>query len=274
MLENQTLKYQDTTFDLDTYFLDKISDFKKEVKHPVAIIMPGGGFNFHTDRESQPIAMNFAQAGIHAVVLHYQLLKDGKSVFPLALQELATTLNWLSDQAEEKQIDLDKILLVGFSAGGSIVTNFNSLMTNPETRKDIFPEELKVLPCANIIGYSVTDMTLGWPKTLDAAEKMSPDHKFWKSQDTLTKSGKPTFIWQTVTDQTVPVTNSLVYASKMEELGLPFELHLFSSGPHGTALATYQVQEPGDDHYLNHQVSKWWPLCLNWLDQINVLPID
>lgn len=274
MLGKQTLKYKDTSFDLDTYFLDKIQDFKKEVKHPLAIIIPGGGFNFHTDRESQPIAMNFAAAGIHSVVLHYQLLKDGKSVFPLALQEIATTLNWLHDVADEKHIDLDKILLIGFSAGGSIITNYNSFMLDEKTSSEIFDGEIKAQPCANILGYSVVDMTLGWPKTLDAAEQMSPDHKFWKSQDTLTKSGKPTFIWQTVTDQTVPVKNSIVYATKLEELGIPFELHLFSSGPHGLSLANYEVQEPGGDHYLNHQASKWWGLCLNWLDQIGILPIN
>lgn len=274
MLTKETLKYQDTSFDLDTYFLDKIGDFTKEVKHPLAIIIPGGGFNFHTDRESQPIAMKFAAAGIHSVVFHYQLLKDGKSVFPLALQELATTLNWLKTQAEVHQIDSDKILLISFSAGGSIVTNFNSLMLNESTCSEIFDGKLEVQPYANIMGYPVVDMTLGWPKTLDDAAKMSPDKKFWKAQETVTKDAKPFFIWQTVTDQTVPVKNSLIYADKLNELGIPYELHLFSNGPHGLSLGTYQVQEPGGDKYLNDQASKWWDLCINWLTQIKVLPVD
>lgn len=274
MLEKQTLTYNNSNFDLDTYFLDPIADFDKEVKHPLVIIVPGGAFKFQSDRESQPIAMKFAAAGMHSVVFHYQLQIDGKSVFPTALQQLATTLNWLKTQEDRHQIDLNKIMLIGFSAGGSIVANFNSLMTNEITRQEIFKEKLEVLPCANILGYPVIDMTIGWPKSLEDVKKMSPDEKFWKAQDTLTESGKPTFIWQTITDQTVPVKNSLLYATKMQELGLPFELHLFSSGPHGLSLATYQVQEPGGSKYLNEQVSKWWELCLNWLTQIGVLPVD
>ena len=272
MFQKQTLSYQDTNFDLDTYFLDPIADYDTEVKHPLAVIIPGGAFKFQSDREAQPIAMNFAAAGIHSVVLHYQVLAEGQSIFPRALQELGTTLNWIKTQAVEHSIDLEKILLIGFSAGGNIVANFNSLMTDPVTASKIYPEGVTVQPCANILGYPVIDMTIGWPKTIDDAEQMSPDHKFWKPQETLTKSGKPTFIWQSVTDQVVPVKNSLIYANKLEELGIPFELHLFSSGPHGMSLATYQVQTPGGDKYLNHHASKWWGLLLNWLEEIDVLP--
>ncbi|MCH4010165.1 alpha/beta hydrolase [Companilactobacillus sp.] len=272
MLEKETLEYQGNKFGLDAYWLDIIKDYDKEVKHPLAIIIPGGAFKFHTDRESQPIAMKFAAAGIHSLVFHYQLLEDNKSVYPLALQELATTLNWVQTQAQSKQIDLDKILLIGFSAGGQIVANFNSLMTNAKTKQQIFDHEISVMPAANIMGYSVVDMTLGWPKEISDVEKISPDKLFWKAQDTLTANGKPCFIWQTVTDGTVPVTNSLAYANKLEELNIPFEMHLFSSGPHGLSLATYQTQAPGGTDKLNRQASKWWGLCLNWLAQIGIIP--
>lgn len=272
MFTKETLNYHDTQFDIDTYWLDKINDFDQEIDHPVAIIMPGGAFKFQTDREAQPIAMKFAAAGFHALVLHYQVLKDGKSVYPLALQELSTTLNWLKSQQKQHEIDLDKVVLVGFSAGGQIVANFNSIMTNPEIREKVFDQTLEVMPCANVMGYSVSDLTLGWPKTIEEVKQMSPDKLFWKAQDTLTKSAKPTFIWQTVTDQTVPVKNSIVYATKLEELGVPFELHLFSSGPHGLSLASYQTQTPGRKDHINPQVSKWWELCLNWFKQQGILP--
>ncbi|MQS89436.1 alpha/beta hydrolase [Companilactobacillus mishanensis] len=274
MLDRKTLTFDGTDFQLDTYFLDKIGDFDKVVNHPLAIIIPGGGFNFHSDREAQPIAMKFASEGIHAIVLHYQLLKDGKSVYPAAVQQLATTMNWLKEVQAEHQIDLDKILLVGFSAGGQIVTNYNSLMTNPDTAKEVFKDKLNVTPRAVIVGYPVIDLEAGWPGDDEKIKQISPSKLFWHSQDTVTKNSKPAFIWQTITDQTVPVRNSLLYASKLEEMNLPFELHLFSSGRHGLSLATYQTQEPGGDKYLNDQVSKWWSLCMNWLKEIKVLPIN
>lgn len=272
-MNTQKLAYKNVEFNIDTYWLDPISDFTSEVKHPLVIIFPGGGFTFHSDREAQPIALKFAAAGIHAIVLHYKLINDGKPVYPLSLQETATTLNWVKTQADKHQIDLDKVFLIGFSAGGHIVANYNSLMTDPETSKDIFAAPIEVEPCATILSYSVIDLTMGYPEDVDYAMKISPDIFYWQSQEHLTKYSKPTFIWQTVTDETVPVMNSLVYAQKMDLLGLPYELHLFATGRHGLSLATHITEDPGEGSYVNYSDAKWWSMCLNWLKLQRILPV-
>lgn len=271
-MQKQDLSYEGTKFTLDTYWLDPISDYEKPLDHPLAIICPGGAFKFQSDREAQPIAMKFNAEGMHALVLHYQLIEDGKTVYPLALQEMATTLNWLKSQAKEHNIDLKKVLLVGFSAGGHVVADFNSIMLDPEQREKIFPEELVVEPFGNILGYPVIDMTLGWPKEEEWSMKVSSDIYYWQAQERLTPKGKPTFIWQTVTDGTVPVMNSIVYAQKMDLLHIPYELHLFGSGDHGLSLATYVTQNPGLAANLNLYDSKWWELCVNWLKMEQILP--
>jgi len=271
ILQKQELTYEDTKFNLDTYWIDPVADYETQVERPLAIICPGGAFKFQSDREAQPIAMQFNAAGMHALVLHYQLIDDEHSVYPLALQEMATTLNWLKTQASH-HINFKKIMLVGFSAGSHVVADFNSIMLDPEQREKIFPAELEVEPAANILGYPVIDMTLGWPKEEDWAMKISPDIYYWQAQEHLTKHGKPTFIWQTVTDKSVPVMNSIIYAQKMELLGIPYELHLFGSGSHGLSLATYVTQNPGNEDNLNLYDSKWWELCLNWLKLQQILP--
>ena len=272
ILQKQELSYEDTKFTLDTYWLDPISDFEKPNDYPVAIICPGGAFKFHSDREAQPIAMKFNSEGMHALVLHYQLIDDEHTVYPLALQEMATTLNWLKEQSDLHHIDLNKVVLVGFSAGGHIVADFNSIMLDPEQRVKIFPEELAVEPAVNVLGYSVVDMTLGWPKDEDWSMKVSSDIYYWQAQEHLTKNGKPTFIWQTVTDQTVPVMNSIIYAQKMDLLGIPYEMHLFGSGGHGLSLANHVTQNPGNEANLNAYDAKWWELCVNWLKLEKILP--
>lgn len=272
ILQKQELSYQDTNFDLDTYWLDPISDYEKPVDYPLAIVCPGGAFKFQSDREAQPIALKFNSEGVHALVLHYQLVEDDKSVYPLALQELATTLNWLKSQKESHHIDLNKVMLVGFSAGSHLVADFNSIMLDPEQREKIYPEELAVEPAANIMGYPVIDMTLGWPKEEEWAMKISPDIYYWQAQEHLTTHGKPTFIWQTVTDGTVPVMNSIIYAQKMDLLHIPYEMHLFGSGDHGLSLATYVTGKPGFEPNLNAYDAKWWELCVNWMKLQKILP--
>ncbi|WP_125712100.1 alpha/beta hydrolase [Companilactobacillus kedongensis] len=270
-MTKQQLEFKNNKFEIDTYWLDPLGDYENEPKKPLAIICPGGAYKFIAGREAQPIALKFASEGIHAIVFDYPLISDDRPVYPLVLQELATLLNWVKGQADTYNVDLDKLLLVGFSAGSHIVANFNTLMTNEETRSKIFDDEIMVQPSANIIGYPVIDLTLGWPEE-DWAMKISPDIFYWQAQEHLTQDSKPTFIWQTVTDQTVPVMNSLVYAQKMEFLKIPYELHLFASGGHGSSLATYVTQEPGNEDNVNFANAKWWELCINWLKVRNILP--
>lgn len=270
MIKEQ-LEFDGNKFNIDTYWLDPLEDPADEPDKPLAIICPGGAYKFIAGREAQPIALKFASERIHAIVFDYPLIEDKRTVYPLVLQELATLLNWIKKQAVKHQVDLNKIILVGFSAGAHIVANFNALMTNEETRLKIFKDDIKVQPAVNIVGYPVIDLTLGWPKE-DWAMKISSDIFYWQAQEHLTKESKPTFIWQTVTDKTVPVMNSLVYAQKLELLGLSYELHLFTSGDHGSSLSTYVTQESNSTNTVNFANAQWWELCMNWLKVKNILP--
>lgn len=270
-MERTKLNYQDHSFNVDTYWLDQFSDFDEKVNHPLVIIFPGGGFTFQTDREAQPIALKFASEGFHAIVLHYQLIENNTPVYPLALQEVATTLNWIKSQAKRRNIDLNKIILIGFSAGAHIVANFNSIMTDVTSRKRVYPDKITAMPAANMLCYPVIDLSAGFPKTSEDRLAISRDTFFWQSQEHLTKYAKPTFIWQTVNDKTVPVNNSLMYSEKLNELKIPFELHLFESGRHGLSLGTPVTQRPGNNEHLNSYVAKWWELGVNWLKLQNIL---
>ena len=46
----------------------------------------------------------------------------------------------------------------------------------------------------------------------------------------VTKDTPPCFLWQTVTDQTVPVENSYLFAQACAQAGVPFAQHVFSEG--------------------------------------------
>lgn len=70
----------------------------------------------------------------------------------------------------------------------------------------------------------------------------------------------PFFIWHTVADQAVPVENSLLLASALiPENHVPYELHLFTHGGHGSSTCTQEVNTP------NHHNAAWVSLCTDWL---------
>lgn len=46
-------------------------------------------------------------------------------------------------------------------------------------------------------------------------------------ESAVTGDTPPTFLWATVGDNTVPVENTMLYATALRRAGVPFELHLY-----------------------------------------------
>ncbi len=53
----------------------------------------------------------------------------------------------------------------------------------------------------------------------------------------VTADTPPTFLFHTSTDTTVPVENSVMFYLALRKAGVPAEMHIFQSGPHGVGLA-------------------------------------
>ena len=80
----------------------------------------------------------------------------------------------------------------------------------------------------------------------------------------------PVFIWHTITDQAVPVENSLLMIHACRDAGVSVEAHLFPQGGHGLSLATVDTARAGSpgEGDLNNVVPavQIWPrLAFDWL---------
>ena len=99
------------TADLYTYFMDNSIEMHINRKRPVVVICPGGGYSMTSDREAEPIAMQYLAKGYHAVILRYSV---EPARYPLALLQLAKTVAFLRKHAEEFHINTDKIFCRDF----------------------------------------------------------------------------------------------------------------------------------------------------------------
>lgn len=68
--------------DLYTYILDNSVEMRPNRKRPVIVICPGGGYTMTSDREAEPIVMQYLARGYHAVILRYSV---APARYPLAL---------------------------------------------------------------------------------------------------------------------------------------------------------------------------------------------
>lgn len=153
---------------LTTYILDDSKEMLNGKKRPAVIINPGGAYLSLSDREAEPVAMQFAMMGYHAFVLRYSVylpkevsMMDflmGKaasavcynqnSLFPNPMIELGKAILTVKEHSEEWFVDTDKIILCGFSAGAHNVAMYSTywdkqIISNVGCEWDVHPKEKK-----------------------------------------------------------------------------------------------------------------------------------
>ena len=105
---------------LTTYAIDNSEEMEQDRLRPAIIICPGGGYEFLSDREAEPIAIKMMSFGFQAFVLHYSIKPH---VYPLALQELAASVQLIRQNHSQWHVDPEKIIVAGFSAGGHLAAS-------------------------------------------------------------------------------------------------------------------------------------------------------
>ena len=68
---------------LTVYLQDVEKEFRNITKRPAVLIIPGGGYQFCSDREADPVAFAYLKAGYDAFVLRYSVGNQHKWPEPL-----------------------------------------------------------------------------------------------------------------------------------------------------------------------------------------------
>lgn len=207
---------------------------------PALVICPGGGYSFTSAREAEPIALRFLDKGFACFVLWYTV--DGSVRFPGALLELASSVALVRRRAAEWNVDPDKIAVCGFSAGGHLAGSLGVLWDRAFLREALDMEPAAFRPNGMILSYPV--VTSGPFAHQDSFRALLGDRYGEKDAMELVSLEKqvsaetaPAFLWHTGDDPGVPCENSLLLADALRRHGVPFELHILPSGPHGLSLA-------------------------------------
>ena len=99
-----------------------------------------------------------------------------------------------------------------------------------------------------------------------AGDDMEKQQAF--SLETLVSPDMPrTFLWHTLTDETVPVENSLLLEKSLRRAGVSHEMHLFPHGVHGLALADMETSDIEKGRLPDRHIARWQALCAEWLKE-------
>jgi dipeptidyl aminopeptidase/acylaminoacyl peptidase len=80
------------------------------------------------------------------------------------------------------------------------------------------------------------------------------------------KNMPPTFLWSTTEDKLVNAKHTMLLVEALDRNNVPYEVHIFKSGPHGLSLATEQTSN-FENQTVPH-VAKWFDLSVEWLKEI------
>jgi len=229
---------------------------KDKANGAAIIVCPGGGYQHLADHEGGPVAEWLNSIGVTAFVLKYRL---GPTYHhPAPLQDAARAIRTVRVRAKEWQLDPQRIGILGFSAGGHLAATAGTHFDSGQADAADPVERVSSRPDLMILIYPVITMresTHGGSKlNLLGKEPSAALVKLLSNEEQVAKATPPTFLVHTMTDASVPVENSMMFAAALRKAGVPFEFHLYERGPHGFGLGT---KDP---------ILATWPArCADWL---------
>lgn len=232
--------------------------------YPAVVICPGGGYAFLSEREADPVAFHYFAAGYNVFILYYTIGENAKNFTPLT--ELSKTVMHIRDNAKSLLTDPGKIAVCGFSAGGHLAASLGTLWNHPALLAHLDAENGKNRPDAMILSYPVitadTHAHEGSIRLVSGCEPGTEGYEFFSLDTKVSGDTCPAFIWHTVTDDAVPVENSLQLILALQKHEIPFEAHLFADGPHGISVCS---EETGSYDAYN---ARWMDMSIKWLNKL------
>ncbi|MBR5267665.1 MAG: prolyl oligopeptidase family serine peptidase, partial [Lachnospiraceae bacterium] len=121
---------------------------------------------------------------------------------------------------------------------------------------------------ATVLSYPVitADMSFthqGSILNLLGHEPSAEEVLYHSCEQNVSTTTPPAFIWHTASDASVPVANSLVYASALTKHQVPVELHIYPFGRHGLSTADEQTCDDINNDMIYDQM--WMSQLKRWL---------
>ena len=206
------------------------------------VVLPGGSYSgLAANLEGRQVADWFTARGFRAFVLSYRLSSHGY-LLPVPLLDARRAVQLVRARALDYQVDPDRIVVIGFSAGGHLaaLAATQPVAGNPDAEDPI--DRAPSRPDYLVLGYpwigaiSSDTSHLSYCQLYNVMDRCEALRTAYSPDLFVTKDSPPTFIFHTFNDQTVPVEQALRFYDALVKAGVPSEIHVFANGPHGTGL--------------------------------------
>jgi acetyl esterase/lipase len=207
------------------------------VNMPLVIIFPGGGYRIlAASHEGSDVAKKLNEIGIHAMVVHYRLPDSTRQVDMkfAPLQDAQQAIRVARQQAANWNVDVNKIGVMGFSAGGhlaaSAATHFDVDYTKQNDGINLRPDfQILIYPVITFRSYTHQ----GSVNSLLGKNKSDDLLSLFSNEEQVNASTPRAFMVHASDDKAVPLSNSLNFAAALANYNVPVDLHVMAKGGHG-----------------------------------------
>ena len=222
------------------------------------IVFPGGGYRARAVHEGAGYAEFLSEHGIDAFVVDYRVTP---TLFPYPLLDARRAVRYVRANAEKYGIDPKKIAVMGSSAGGHLAALVSTYKGNIDGEGVDALDDVDCIPDMQILCYPVLDIN-GHPGSyMNLLGDRYPSHRSVTPYYLADRSTPPMFLWHTATDKSVDINNSFRYASRLHELDVNMEMHIYPCGGHGLGLG-YHPEKNIDLPYIQN----WSDHLVKWLE--------
>ncbi len=191
---------------------------------PILIVLPGGGYEYTSWREAEPVLTAFASEAYHGGIYYY---REEKLIHPDTHLEAKALIETL-----RKDRRVSKVFLIGFSAGGHLAA---TLLT-------YYPNLME----AGILAYAPITSDIKYRHLGSLMNLLGPNITKEKAQEVsldlhVSSKTPPCFIFHTQDDTIVHVENALMFAEALRKHHVPFALHIYPEGLHGFSVGSDDV---------------------------------
>ncbi|MCM1155369.1 MAG: alpha/beta hydrolase [Roseburia sp.] len=219
---------------------------------PCIIFYHGGGFLLKASKAHYQIAKWYAEmAECKVVFTDYRLLPQNK--YPVPVEDCYCTYKWVLDHADMLEIDRNKIIVAGDSAGGNLSAAVTLMLW----------DRMQILPSGAMLIYPVTDRRMITESMKEFTDTPVWDAKltamFWKAylgdqepEQIQYASPIEAGSLEHFPDAYIEVAEfdslrdeGIAFAQRLRSEGVPVELHEVKGACHGfeTALASKIVEK-------------------------------
>ncbi|MFO0977673.1 MAG: alpha/beta hydrolase [Planctomycetaceae bacterium] len=240
-------------------------DDQSKTKLPCIVFFFGGGWTSGSPEQFLPQARYLASRGMAAFVADYRVASRDQVKAAACVEDAKSAVRYLRANAEQLQIDPDRICAAGGSAGGHIACA-TALLPGFEVAN----EKLDVSSAPNALALFNPAVVLaplpGLPVPKEAEQKMSSlKDRLGAEPEAMSPAHHvraglpPVIIFHGRADSTVNVKTVEKFAELMESSGNRCDLKLYDGAPHGffnapnngqaraTKNAEKKADQPGDE---------------------------